>query len=178
MRSITFSMFQVRAPTVFFASAIAFLVGCSTATEQALKLQVSPAEQARIGARLEERLFLFRQVKPTFTIKTKRVERFERQVVAEFIDQMPSGNLIFGGFPAFQFVISKRQVRVNTKIRGDFAPVLDVIYSVNLQDSDEGRTIFEAEYIGRCIESEAIYTSPTRCSLLRPFLLRKALEKL
>lgn len=178
MHSLPLSMFQLRAPTVISALAIAILIGCSTASEQALELQGTPAEQARIAARLEERLFALKQVKPTFTIKARRVERYERQVVTEFVDLMPSGNLIFGGFPAFQFVFSKRQVRVNTQIRGDFAPVFDVTYSVELQDTDGGRAIFKAEHAGRCIESEAIYTSPTRCSLLRPFILRKALEKL
>lgn len=171
-------MFQFRAQTLIQALGIVVLVGCSTASEQALELQASPAEQARIGVRLEKRLFSLKQVKPTFTIKNRAVERFERQIVADFVEQIPSGNLIFGGFPAFQLVLSKQQVRVNKQIKGGFAPVYDVTYNVELRDSDGGQTIFKAEHTGRCIESEAIYTSPTRCSLLRPFILNKALEKL
>lgn len=163
--------------TFLILSLCAVLQGCTTASEQEAALEPSLNERSLIGQRLEERLFSIKSVKPTFSSR-QNIQRFEREVLSKFINTLPSGNLIFGGFPAYWIELDRQEMRVNTQIRGDFAPVFDVTYQITLKTSDSDLVVARARHTGRCIESEAIFTSPTRCSLLRPYVLRAALEKL
>jgi hypothetical protein len=53
-----------------------------------------------------------------------------------------------------------------------------VIYQVTLRSRQDGHVIGMYRQIGRCNHSEAMITFPIRCSLLEPYILRRALELL
>lgn len=101
---------------LFIVVAFANAAGCTTSSEQRAVLERSRAERLQIGRDLEERLFSIRQVRPTFSVQ-QNLEVFERQELLSFVETIPGGSLIFGGFPAFWIDISRREERAHSLIR-------------------------------------------------------------
>lgn len=153
------------------------LSSCETAEQEAASHRADPVRQQHIGQRVEQMLFESRQVKPIFSTK-QRVQKYEREELNKFAASVPGGNFIFGGYPSFWIEFKKTEIRINDQIRGDFAPVFNVTYEVTMKAADNGSVISRAEFSDICIESEALLTHPTRCRILRPYVLRKALEQL
>ncbi len=130
-------------------------------------------EKRRIGERLENKLLLNRDIKPIFSTR-QHLDISELKVLIYFTETLPSGSLIFDGNPSYWFDIKKEK----EPVRGAPSEIKRVTYTIQIIDAQSNKVVTKSTLFGDCIESEALYTYPTRCSLRIPPLLREALEAL
>ena len=159
---------------IFISSMCLILAACANTLEQGGAIETTPTQRRDIGSALEERLLKILNAKPIFSSKQK-LNPMEIKVLTSFAESLPSGTFIFGGHPSFLIELKYNQWRVTKK---RIASVIGIRYRVALKRADNKDIISLAEQSGNCNESEALLTYPTRCSILRPIVLRTALEKL
>jgi hypothetical protein len=92
-------------------------------------------------------------------------------VVVDFIRTLPSGRLVDSGNPIYLL-----EVRSSMKVYFKDHKILT--YEVEIRRADTRAVVTHNSQSSNCMDSEALYTNPIRCSLLRPMLLRRALEGL
>jgi len=149
-----------------------FLPGCSSTTlEGGAAIETSLVQRQEIGSALEQRLMKSGQSAPVFG--TKRRPSTEHLVVmTKFANTLPSGLFIIGGRPNYWIEVSRKELGQP----GDMTRFVE--FSVRLIASNTNETVAESAHYGKCIASEATFTNFTRCSILEPLILQRALEKL
>lgn len=163
-------MLARRAALLASISLGALVVGCQT-TGSGVTPERTPEERAAIGEDLESRLLAIRPQPPIFGVRDDLLPE-ERAAVAAFVATLPSGRLIYGGNPVYW-------IDIEVVPHLDPGTLSHLRYDVRLRRTDThevvGQPVSEGNY---CMDSEAVITYPIRCALLRPRLLRRALEQL
>lgn len=149
--------------------AIVFLGACQT-TGSGVIVEHTPAARVVLGAALEERLLKVRPQQPIFAI-SQRVSPVELTVLVDFVRRLPSGRLIETGNPIYL-------IEVRSKMKADYKNHMYLTYEVAIRRADNSSLVLQNSLSSNCLDSEAMYTYPIRCSLLRPMLLQRALEGL
>jgi hypothetical protein len=146
------------------------VLGACQSTGSGVLVEHTPSERAVLGATLEDRLLRVRPQQPIFAASPK-VSSDELAVLVDFVRTLPSGRLIEAGNPIY-FLEVKSKVEAYSKTHKS------ILYEVAIRRADNRSLVFQNSLSSNCLESEALYTYPIRCSLLRPMLLRRALEGL
>jgi len=145
------------------------LAGCRT-TGSGVVQEHTPAQRAAIAAGLEERLLQTRPQQPIFLARP-RLSPVDQPVVVAFINTLPSGRLVESGNPTYW-------LEVRSKMTVYFKDHKILAYEIAIRRADTGAVVSQSTQSSNCMDSEALYTNPIRCSLLRPMLLRLTLEGL
>lgn len=151
--------------------ALAFsLLGACQATGSGVVAERTQTERATVGASLEERLLKVRPQQPIFAVREKLMPA-EQSVLMDFVATLPSGRLVEGGNPIYW-------LKVRSTMDAVYGSHKRLTYEVAIHRADDSRLVSASREASVCIDSEALYTYPIRCSLLRSTLLRRALEGL
>ena len=166
------------------------LAGCSAmlpATLEAGAALETPVEIRQQRAHDLDRRLIERNggLQPVIGVRTGLPPE-QRLVVSNFVELMPTTSLVLGGRANYILEIDKRRRRpqwdkeriISVWGDDDTNNVWDVTFAISLVTRSGRELVSEASQTGRCLDSEAIFTSPTRCSLLESLILQRALEKL
>lgn len=154
---------------LLLCAAVAVLAGCQ-ATGSGVIAEHTPTERVVLGATLEERLLKVRPQQPIFAT-SRQLAPDELSVLVAFVRTVPSGRLIEAGNPIY-FIDIKSKIERYSKNH------IHLVYDVAVLRADTKTIILRSSLASNCVEVEALYTYPIRCSLLRPILLRRTLEGL
>lgn len=152
------------------AALVLALLGACQTTGSGVITERTPTERGAIGALIEERLLKIRPQQPIFAVR-RTLMPSEQSVLMDFVATLPSGRLIEGGNPIYWLDVS-------SKMNTELANLTRLTYEVAIRRADNSTLVSRRKEASICIDSEALYTYPIRCSLLRPMLLRLALEGL
>lgn len=159
------------------------LASCAVVGQQTLEEGFAietPLEIRKQFAENLDRRLIERDIRLRPVIGTRfRMSAEERLVVSNFIGLMPNASFTLEGRPNYILEIKKRRARpVWAKSSGLKTSAREVTYTISLRMRSGREAVSEASQTGICNISEAVLTYPTRCSLLEPLLLQRALEKL
>jgi hypothetical protein len=154
---------------------VLFLPACASTLAEGAAETSSQADRREAALGLEARLKGFAPEPIIIGIKSGPGQD-ELVEINSFVGLMNDARFIVGGRPSFQIEFESKERRESAGSSSSGRRI--ITFTVQVIHVKSRKAILQAEQEGLCLDSTALVSYPLQCTVMKPLVLRRALESL